>query len=136
MKGIRKKFRNEVSRNVASIRDISLKFWRRVIADSTIADKDKRISDLRKKNQELEKFKFVLDYKIRELNRQIQPREIEIEKKKKQLEEMNAEVRKYKTEYAVLQLNVKELNLKLNGMNDELERQSARNQQLQKRIER
>jgi hypothetical protein len=33
---------------------------------------------LKKKNQELEKFKFVLDYKIKELKRQIEPRENEI----------------------------------------------------------
>lgn len=44
----------------------------------TISEKDKRIYDLKKKNQELEKFKFVLDYKIKELKRQIEPRENEI----------------------------------------------------------
>ena len=43
-----------------------------------MADKEKRIYDLKKKNQELEKFKFVLDYKIKELKRQIEPRENEI----------------------------------------------------------
>ena len=44
--------------------------------DETIADKEKRIFDLKKKNQELEKFKFVLDYKIKELKKQIEPREV------------------------------------------------------------
>ena len=39
---------------------------------------EKRIYDLKKKNQELEKFKFVLDYKIKELKKQIEPREAEI----------------------------------------------------------
>merc|ERR1712238_383667 len=34
--------------------------------DKTIADKETRIYDLKKQNQELEKFKFVLDYKIKE----------------------------------------------------------------------
>jgi hypothetical protein len=33
---------------------------------------------LKKKNQELEKFKFVLDYKIKELKKQIEPREQDI----------------------------------------------------------
>jgi len=46
--------------------------------DVTISEKEKRIHDLKKKNQELEKFKFVLDYKIKELKRQIEPRENEI----------------------------------------------------------
>ena len=33
---------------------------------------------MKKKNQELEKFKFVLDYKIKELKKQIEPREQDI----------------------------------------------------------
>lgn len=35
----------------------------------TLKEKFGRIQDLRKKIQELEKFKFVLDYKIKELKR-------------------------------------------------------------------
>jgi predicted nucleic acid-binding Zn-ribbon protein len=49
-------------------------------------DKDKRISDLRKKNTELEKFKFVLEYKIVELRKQIEPKEKDIETLKSQIE--------------------------------------------------
>ena len=41
----------------------------------TIKDKEQKISELYKKTQELEKFKFVLDYKIKELKREIGPRE-------------------------------------------------------------
>lgn len=51
----------------------------------TIRDKDRRIYDLKKKNQELEKFKFVLDYKIKELKRQLNPRGEEIRELKKQV---------------------------------------------------
>jgi chromosome segregation ATPase len=50
--------------------------------DRTIGDKERRIFDLKKKNAELEKFKFVLDYKIKELKREIIPREEEISKMK------------------------------------------------------
>lgn len=46
--------------------------------DEAIAEKEKRIYELKRQNQELEKFKFVLDYKIKELKRQIEPRESEI----------------------------------------------------------
>lgn len=46
---------------------------------------EKRIYDLKKKNQELEKFKFVLDYKIKELRRQMEPRENEIKRMKEQI---------------------------------------------------
>ena len=41
--------------------------------DETIGEKEKRIYELKKKNQELEKFKFVLDYKIKELKKQVPP---------------------------------------------------------------
>jgi cilia- and flagella-associated protein 57 len=53
--------------------------------DDTIGEKEKRIYELKKKNQELEKFKFVLDYKIKELKRQIEPRETEISAMKDQI---------------------------------------------------
>jgi len=41
-------------------------------------DKEANIYELKKKTQELEKFKFVLDYKIKELKRDIGPREDDI----------------------------------------------------------
>lgn len=53
--------------------------------DNTISEKEKRIYDLKKKNQELEKFKFVLDHKIKELKKQIEPREDEIADMKEQI---------------------------------------------------
>ena len=40
---------------------------------TTISDKDQRIQALKIKTQELEKFKFVLDYKIKELKKDIKP---------------------------------------------------------------
>jgi len=43
-------------------------------------DKEANIYELKKKTQELEKFKFVLDYKIKELKRDIGPREDDIQK--------------------------------------------------------
>lgn len=56
--------------------------------EKTIIDKDNRIYQLKKKTQELEKFKFVLDYKIKELKRDIGPRELEIQKLKEQTSKM------------------------------------------------
>lgn len=53
--------------------------------DNTISEKEKRIYDLKKKNQELEKFKFVLDHKIKELKKQIEPKEEEIADMKDQI---------------------------------------------------
>ena len=57
--------------------------------DSQIGDREKIIYGLKKKTQELEKFKFVLDYKIKELKRDIAPREAEIGKLSEQTNEMD-----------------------------------------------
>lgn len=46
--------------------------------DDTIHEKERRVYDLQKKNHELEKFKFVLEYKLTELKKQIEPRENEL----------------------------------------------------------
>lgn len=46
--------------------------------------------------QQLEKFKFVLDYKIKELKRQIEPRENEISNMRNQIEEMDLELEQVK----------------------------------------
>ena len=51
---------------------------------------EKRIYDLKKKNQELEKFKFVLDYKIKELRKQMEPRENEIKRMKEQIQKVQS----------------------------------------------
>ncbi|KAJ1436599.1 hypothetical protein B484DRAFT_325042, partial [Ochromonadaceae sp. CCMP2298] len=63
--------------------------------EETITDKEKRIYDLKKKNQELEKFRFVLDYKIKELKLQIAPRESEINTMRAQIGEMDQELEQY-----------------------------------------
>ena len=60
--------------------------------DKTIEKKIERINELKRKTQELEKFKFVLDYKIKELKRDIGPREEDIAKMKEQLNNMASEV--------------------------------------------
>ena len=46
--------------------------------DVNVHDKEKVIFDLKKTNNELEKFKYVLDYKVKELKKMIEPKEREI----------------------------------------------------------
>jgi len=79
---------------------------------------------LKKKTQELEKFKFVLDYKIKELKRDIGPREEEIAKMKEQIANMNSEILHFKRTNANLSLIVTDLNLRQKGMKKEIENQS------------
>jgi hypothetical protein len=74
--------------------------------EETVVDKDKRIYDLRKKNQELEKFKFVLNYKIQELKRQIMPRKKEIQDMREQIMEMEVELLQYHKSNAALDLMI------------------------------
>src|SRR3546814_19519978 len=80
--------------------------------DQAIAEKERKIFDLKKKNQELEKFKFVLDYKIKELKQQIAPREAEIGTLRQQIEEMDMELEQYHRSNMSLTLMIEELKLK------------------------
>jgi hypothetical protein len=63
--------------------------------DAIIGEHEKRIYSLKKKTQELEKFKFVLDYKIKELKRDIAPRGMEITRLKKETNDMDKSLRNY-----------------------------------------
>ncbi len=63
--------------------------------DALIGEREKKIYQLKKKTQELEKFKFVLDYKIKELKRDIAPREMEITRLKKETNEMDKNLKHY-----------------------------------------
>ena len=96
--------------------------------ESTIADKHHRIFELQKKNQELEKFKFVLDYKISELVRLIKPKKEQMAKLGTQIGAMDNELKKYNEEGLHLTLTLKKLDLKLNGMEKEI-RQTTRDRE-------
>jgi len=84
--------------------------------DDTIGEKEKKIYDLKRKNQELEKFKFVLDYKIKDLKQQIEPRENEIYEMKEQIKVMDADLESYHRSNAELDEMIGELRSKLDEM--------------------
>ena len=88
--------------------------------ETTIKDKDKRIIDLKKKTQELEKFKFVLDYKIKELKRDIGPREIEIQKLQEQTNIMRQELKHFNRVNQNLALIVDDLRMRQEGLTTEV----------------
>ncbi|RYG64965.1 hypothetical protein EON64_12910 [archaeon] len=68
--------------------------------------------------KELEKFRFVLDYKIKELKLQIAPRENEITTMRKQIEEMHLELEQYHKSNQALTLMIEELKLKMEVRRD------------------
>ncbi|KEG09722.1 WDdomain 65 [Trypanosoma grayi] len=88
----------------------------------TIAEKERRVVDLKKKNQELEKFKFVLEYKIKELKSQIDPRDEEIRQAKSRLAEMGKEADQYTHSNEHLVLQIRNLRQKKAGQQKELEK--------------
>lgn len=87
--------------------------------ESTIRDKDSRIFDLKKKTQELEKFKFVLDYKIKELKRDICPREDEIKDLLQLTNTMQQEVQHFTKVNQNLGLIVEDLRMRQSGLINE-----------------
>ena len=86
---------------------------------ATIEDKDARIIELKKKTQELEKFKFVLDYKIKELKRDILPRENNIASLHEQVNRMQIEVKHFMRISDNLDLIVNDLKMRHKGLEDE-----------------
>lgn len=88
--------------------------------DSTLEEKRIRILDLRKKILELEKFKFVLDYKIKELRRDINPRELEIKDLVEQTNKMRSELKHFDRVNKNLMLIVEDLRMRQEGLTTEV----------------
>ena len=80
---------------------------------------------MRKKIQELEKFKFVLDYKIKELKREIGPREIQIKKLKEHVNKMRSEYKHFTRVNQNLALIVEDLRLRQEGLTNEVRKMRA-----------
>ena len=63
--------------------------------DDTLDTKKLGIMELKKKIQELEKFKFVLDYKINELRREVDPRNVKILELNEKATKMKSELKHF-----------------------------------------
>jgi len=85
-----------------------------------IGDKEGKIYNLKKQNQELEKFKFVLDYKIRELKAQIDPKSEKIADMMKQIQAMDADLEDYHRKNKQLQVNIQQLQSKQRSLQEEI----------------
>merc|ERR1712054_180807 len=94
--------------------------------DKTIGDKETRICDLKKQNQELEKFKFVLDYKIKELKAQIDPKNEYIAEMKTQILAMDAELEDYMRRNKQLALDISQLQMKQRALQEEIKTQKRK----------
>lgn len=92
----------------------------------TIKDKETRIFQLKKKTQELEKFKFVLDYKIKELKKDINPKEAEITKLNEQTTKMDQELKHFQRVNENLALIVDDLKMRQEGLQKEVKDQNQK----------
>ncbi|KAJ3096593.1 Cilia- and flagella-associated protein 57 [Phlyctochytrium planicorne] len=81
--------------------------------DELIQDKERRVYDLKKKNQELEKFKFVLDFRIKELKEQVEPRENNIQEMTGHIRDINFELEILNKQKGLLEEEIGELTSKL-----------------------
>ena len=80
--------------------------------DTIIHQKEKNILHLKQKTQELEKFKFVLDEKIRDLRKDIAPKELEIEHLRSRTKSMDKRLKKYNSVNASLGFMVEDLRVR------------------------
>ncbi|KAJ3047877.1 Cilia- and flagella-associated protein 57, partial [Rhizophlyctis rosea] len=91
--------------------------------DELIQDKERRVYDLKKKNQELEKFKFVLDYRIKELKEQVEPRENTIMEMTNQIKEINNELEQLNKDKQTLETQIADLTSHLDHRKKEVHRE-------------
>ena len=80
--------------------------------DIIINSREKNILHLKKKTQELEKFKFVLDEKIRDLRKDIAPKELEIANLRNRTRSMDKRLKKYNQVNASLGFMVEDLRVR------------------------
>ncbi|KAG5321315.1 CFA57 protein, partial [Pseudoatta argentina] len=99
--------------------------------DATIRNKEQQIYDIKRTNQELEKFKFVLNFKIDELRSQIQPRDQEIQELKDSIRKMEEELMSLQKTNEKLELQLHEEREKLRITRRETDREIHKNKRCQ-----
>ena len=96
--------------------DIKLLYKQIAEKDAAIGDRETKIYQLKRKTQELEKFKFVLDDRIKELKKEITPKEVETTKLKMETNEKDRELQQFNSLNANLGFLVEDLRFKQENM--------------------
>lgn len=99
--------------------------------DTTIQNKEQQIYDMKLTNQELEKFKFVLNFKIEELKNQIEPKDREIQELKDSIQDMEEELMSMHKTNENLELQLHEVREKLCIARQEIDRETHKNKRCQ-----
>lgn len=103
--------------------------------EATIQDKEQQIYDIKQINQELEKFKFVLNYKIEELKNQIEPKDQEIRQLKETIRNMEIEFTNLNKTIMNLELHLREVREKLHSAYQEIDREMQKNKKWQQLLQ-
>ncbi|PRP79546.1 WD repeat-containing protein 65 [Planoprotostelium fungivorum] len=82
----------------------------------TIGQKETRILEIKQKNQELEKYRFVLDFKIEELKEELNPKDIMMNDMRAQIKEMDEELQRTLRSNDQLEILVEDRNLKIDAL--------------------
>ncbi|KAK6624804.1 hypothetical protein RUM44_011668 [Polyplax serrata] len=117
LQGEQQKLQSNIQALEKDITDLKTEIVER---DSALKEKDEKIILLKKRIQEMEKYKFVLDYKIKELNNQIDPKDREIRERKEEILDMETELANLKKINSSLELQVTELKEKIAGTEKEV----------------
>eukprot|EP00698_Gefionella_okellyi_P005561 TRINITY_DN15065_c0_g1_i1.p1 TRINITY_DN15065_c0_g1~~TRINITY_DN15065_c0_g1_i1.p1 ORF type:complete len:1237 (-),score=364.60 TRINITY_DN15065_c0_g1_i1:70-3780(-) len=88
--------------------------------DEAISQNERRIFQLKQQNHELEKFKFVLDYKIKELRDEMEPREQQLHANRESMRAMEQELLAAQRRQQSLETNVNDRTAKMEVLNREL----------------
>ena len=96
--------------------DIKLLYKQIAEKDAAIGERETKIYQLKRKTQELEKFKFVLDDRIKELKKEITPKEVETRKLQMETNEKDRELQQFNSLNANLGFLVEDLRLKQENM--------------------
>ncbi|EFN86628.1 WD repeat-containing protein 65 [Harpegnathos saltator] len=104
--------------------------------DATIQDKEQQMYDMLRMNQELEKYKFVLNHKIQELKDQIEPRDQEIQQLKEKIQNMEAELESHRETDASLRLQLSRAREKLQATRQEVSSEIRKDKRCQKLVRR
>lgn len=102
--------------------------------DATIQDKEQQIYDVKRANQELEKFKFVLNYKIEELNNQTEPKDREIKELKEKIRDVEAELTNLREINISTEVQLHEIREKLHAARQETNCETQKNKRCQEML--
>lgn len=86
----------------------------------TIGQKEYRILEVKQKNQELEKYRFVLDYRMNELKGELNPKELLMSEMRGQIKDMDEELQRTLHNNDQLELIVADRNLKIETLQKEV----------------